>query len=105
MNQEELYWKRASSLKLLEFGERMKRNKVVFGKNESLEHAIKKLTKCYELRQEGKEFITEAKFFKHEGRADIFVTDDCRAIEIVVSEKPESIEKKRRKYPCKIEVI
>ena len=80
------------------------RNCVRISTGNSLEHEIAKLKKCYELLKEGKEFLTEA-IFENGTRADILVLDDGIAIEIVCSEKEESLEKKAANYPVEMEVI
>jgi hypothetical protein len=81
-----------------------KQNTIRIGDNESKEHAIRKCEVCHKLLELGKRFYTEC-VFKNGLRADIYVLDDDLAIEIQKSEPDESIEKKRRKYPCPIITI
>ena len=92
-------------INLVRVGNR-KINEIRIGENESSKHRDKKIEVCTELIKQGKSFITEA-IFKIGGRADILVLDDFRVIEIMHSEKDESIEIKREKYPkgLRIEVI
>ena len=66
-----------------------------------LKHAAKIFEICYWLNAHGKTFYTEA-VFKNGSRADIFVLDDCVAIEVMDSEKEKSIDSKKEKYPCRI---
>ena len=77
-----------------------KRGVVYFGLNESREHFMKKATLCFDLKAQGKEFITEAIFKGGKGRADIYVITDNEAIEVVYS---EDISKSgKEKYPCPV---
>jgi len=73
-------------------------NEVVVSSAEGAAHAGLKAAVCLELRKQGKMFVTEATF-STDGRADIFVLDDCLAIEIADSETDESLERKRKEYP------
>lgn len=67
-----------------------------FGKNESPEHRKEKISQCEELFGSDLQFITEAHI---EGKiADIVILDWNEIIEIVKTESPESIEKKREFY-------
>ena len=68
-------------------------------------HEIKKTDICYDLLAEGKHFITEAHFAGGKGRCDILCLDDNLALEIVCTEKEESLFKKQLKYPIDIKVI
>jgi len=77
------------------------KNVVRFGLNESLPHALKKTEICYKLKELKKEFYTEA-VLKGGGEADIFVLDNAVAIEILNSEKQDSIDDKKKRYPCRI---
>ena len=105
VNKKETWLQRQKHLDLLEFTERTKINKLVFGENESREHAHKKLDVCLDLLEEGKEFITEARFTGSKGRCDVYDVTTCVAIEIVVSESKKSIELKKQKYPCEVIVV
>lgn len=78
--------KRRENLNKLEFQDRRHINCVRFGKNESLEHALAKLIRCYQIRGE-KNFVTEVRFMrKFDGsdrKIDIFVLESGEKIEII----------------------
>ena len=103
MNKIQLYNKREESISLLDRRclQNNKKNTVIFGKGESIDHAKKKLEFCYYLHKKGKQFYTEA-IFKSGGEADIFVLDDKIAVEILKSEPESSIIKKKLNYPCMV---
>lgn len=103
MNKEQLYAERKKAKGLLDWRmvQNSKKNIVKIGKNEGLVHVLKKARICFALLHLGKEFYTEA-VFKNKSRADIFVLDNKVAIEVLDSEKQESIEAKKEKYPCRI---
>lgn len=84
-------------LNLLRISNR-KINEIRLGKNESKEHRNTKLLICKKLLSEGKDFVTEA-IFNNGKRADILVLEDFKVIEIMKSEKIESIERKKKDYP------
>lgn len=71
---------------------------------ESKEHIDLKIKICEHLQRRGFEFVTEAKFVTG-GRCDIFCLDTFTAYEIAVSEKSESIERKKLTYPVGIKVV
>lgn len=75
-----------------------KKDVIYFGLNESKEHFFKKAQICYELRMQGKHFITEAIFKDKKGRADIYNITDNEAIEIVHTE--DITKSGKDKYPC-----
>jgi len=81
-------------------------NEVRISTGESKAHIDKKIEVCRRLKEEGKHFITEA-IFQTGGRADILVLDTFTAIEIVNTEKNESLIRKAEEYPdgIKLEVI
>jgi competence CoiA-like predicted nuclease len=81
-------------------------NEVRIYTGESKAHIDKKIEVCRRLKEEGKHFITEA-IFQTGGRADILVLDTFTAIEIVNTEKNESLIRKAEEYPdgIKLEVI
>jgi len=58
------------------------KNAVFISPANSLEHEMKKLEICYNLRKEGKDFITEAVSNKTGLRRDIVILDDRMAVEI-----------------------
>ena len=74
-----------------------KRNVINLGSG-GIKHEVAKLITCLKLREEGKEFYTEARM-KGGGIADIFVLDDTEIIEILSSETNEMLSEKIKKYP------
>jgi len=68
-------------------------------------HEIAKFNLCFFIQASGKEYLTEPKFKNGAGRPDIYILDNNTAIEIVDTESEESIEEKRKKYPCDIIII
>jgi hypothetical protein len=76
-----------------------KTNCVRFRKGETFPHAMRKLEVCYWLQTNGYSYYTEAEF-QTGGRADIVVISPYEfIIEVLHSEKMESILKKKKKYP------
>ena len=73
-------------------------NHIRFSDTESYAHFLRKCVICWELMREGKEFYTEARMLGG-GRADIVNLDDGEIIEVVVSEREESIVRKQNNYP------
>ena len=78
-------------------------NQIRLSDGESMAHKLRKIDICRDLVLVGKHFITEAIFVKG-GRADVLVLDDAKIIEIVASEKEESLVIKRDKYPKQLEM-
>ena len=106
MNQKQLMQKRNDSARLLEHTSSIHRNCVRFNADNGIAHEMKKAEVCYHLKEAKIEFVCEAEFYgKKTGRADILILDECVALEIVDSESMESIEKKKKKYPCRIVVL
>ena len=66
--------------------------------NESREHIIKKLDICRCLKRRNHIFITEA-IFLDGSRADIVDLTSSVIYEVLVSEKEESLEEKKKRYP------
>ena len=76
-----------------------KRNCIRFRNSEGWAHLKRKTEVCYWLAKKGYEFYTEAEF-KTGGRADIVVyAPEEFIVEIVNSEKKESIDVKKEFYP------
>lgn len=73
----------------------------------SLNHEMTKAYLCMQLAREGRSFLTEAKFSNNirSGRADIVDLSTGRIIEVIESEKEESIEAKRKYYPLNVFVV
>lgn len=85
------------ALNLLRIGSR-KVNEIRYNTSESKEHINKKKEICNKLWLKGLDFVTEA-IFKNGCRADIFVLEKFKCIEILKSETESSILKKMDKYP------
>ena len=94
---------RNQARRLIELSNRGRSNSIAIGANESLLHARKKFDICWDLIQNNKEFYTECKFVSG-GRADIFILDDSKVIEIVCSETEESLAEKAKKYPFGVDI-
>lgn len=75
-----------------------KLNTLITQHGESWDHFFGKATTFYELRQAGKQIVTEAPF-KTGGRADIINLTDQEIIEIMVTETLEEAKEKTKKYP------
>lgn len=60
---------------------------------------------CYYLLKQGNRFVTEAIFKDGKGRADILDLTEICAIEVVNTEKEESLIKKANKYPVPILIV
>jgi len=104
LNQKQLMIQRNKIAHLCVFESSRHRNCIRFGLNEGDAHIDEKVKIAKKLRREGKKYITEA-VFKTGGRADILCLDDGIAYEIVDSEKEESIEIKKEKYPKELEIV
>jgi len=107
VNNKLLMIKRTSTARLVKMTDRHHRNSIRFSKKkaESDQHFAIKCLICRELKNMDKEFLTEARFKNGSGRADILILDKELAIEIMGSESDESIVKKAREYPVRIETI
>ena len=102
MNQKERLIKRNNSARMLEHTSAIHRNCVRFNTGNSMAHELQKARAALFFINLGYEVITEAEFKGKIARADLFILDDCVAVEILHSEKEESIIKKSKKYPCRI---
>lgn len=103
MNRVELQRKRNDVARLIRISNRHK-DVLRWGTGETWEHVIMKLKICRWLKEQGKEFYTEA-IFVSGLRADIVNADDGVVYEVVESESEESIEKKKRDYPLPVIVV
>lgn len=88
---------RAISLSYIRKSNR-KINEIRGSESESKVHYSKKQEICNRLISEDKKFVTEA-IFESGGRADIVVLDTAEIIEIVHTEKIESLAEKWNTYP------
>jgi hypothetical protein len=104
MNQKDLLLVRNRNKQKLHMSFSFKVNVVKNKANTSLEHSLTKAKICYYLECLGLHYVTEA-IFGNQKRADIYVLDNDKAIEIVDSESAESIEVKRVSYPCAVSVV
>lgn len=68
-----------------------------FNAHNTLEHHLAMCKVCYQLKKEGRKFITEA-IFKSGLRADIFIPDESLVIEVLCSETMQQFNKKKDKY-------
>ena len=93
--------RRYETSKLLHRAFNSKANVIKINKNNTFAHELAKFLMCWEIAQDGKDFVTEA-VFSNNRRADILVLDDAEAIEILQSETMESIVKKNVHYPVPI---
>ena len=100
MNKRQLAFARNDSMRLLDPMQRRPRNCVRLNASNTKEHEIAKFKLCWELLQEGKEFVTEA-VFTNGKRADIFVLDTGDVFEVLHSETKEMAQKKCEGYPVK----
>ena len=83
-------------------------NEIRYSGNEGELHRKKKDEICENLQLQKKKYITEAIFEKSLLKADIFVLDDFKIIEIADSESQESLDRKESEYKklgLKFEVI
>lgn len=97
MNQEELRRKRNENRRKLKVKDRKKTNVVDIHPQNSKAHEKKKFELCWQLEQDGKEYITEARFKDRDLRADIYVLDDDELLEIESSK--HELSDRKSDYP------
>jgi hypothetical protein len=105
MNKQKVYNRRNEVLKVIRPSSRLGSysNCVRINPNNSLTHERKKLEVAYLLIKSGCEVFTEVEFYG--GVCDILCIDrngDALIYEIAVTEKSESLESKKLKYPYDI---
>lgn len=88
MNKKEIFLKRRETYKKYHIPGctnyyKRPRNAIYISPANGLQHEIKKLEVCYNLRKEGKVFITEAVGNKDSRRVDIVCLDTGQEVEIV----------------------
>jgi hypothetical protein len=88
-------------MNILDYRFNHKLNVIKLSKHETREHSLAKCLTCIELLENGVDFYTEA-IFNNGKRADIYCPKKNTAYEIVKSETKESIENKKKEYPCEI---
>jgi hypothetical protein len=81
--------------------DKVHKNCLRFSSAESQEHIMAKLRICQFLKDNIIDFITECRFTKG-GRADIFLINSGKSIEILNSEKESNLNIKQSKYPGEI---
>jgi len=91
-------------MRLLNSSFRTDFNSIRLNTHNTLEHEISKLIEAYRLiKDDKKKVITEAIF--HNGtRADIFIPEDFRVIEILHSEKEAEALEKTGTYPEQLDI-
>lgn len=100
----DLEMKRNQNLNKVNHQDALKKNHVALHPQNTKEHEKRKWEECWKLRQKGKHFVTEARFKDRDGiRADIYVLDDDRMIEIETSSY--ELEERKEKYPEDTEFI
>lgn len=73
------------------------RNKITVHPQNSKRHERKKFDLCWQLLQQDKEFITEARFKDRDIRADIFILDTGEIWEIESSDY--ELDERKSEYP------
>lgn len=99
------YLKQQKILRLLDDCYNKDINKIKISKANTYAHEKKKFDVCWELLQQGFSFVTEARFKQNKGRCDVLDITNGYGIEIVCSEKEESIVKKKQKYPVPFIIV
>lgn len=97
MNQKDKWQTRNQNAKKLLPADRKKQNVVNIHPQNSKRHEQKKFELCWELEQENKKYVTEARFKDRDLRADIYVLDDDEILEIETSK--HELENRKNKYP------
>jgi len=97
MKQEELRKKRNDNRRKLVEKDRKKTNVVDIHPQNTKAHEKKKFELCWQLEQENKKYVTEARFKDKDLRADIYVLDDDEILEIESSQY--ELEDRKNLYP------
>jgi len=97
MNQKELEIKRNRNAQKINNNDSRHRNRVNLHKQNTRRHEMKKAELCWQLEQEGKHYITEARFKNKNLRADIYILDDDELWEIETSKT--ELSNRKNKYP------
>lgn len=103
MNQAELQRFRNQNMRKIKHEDSQHYNKLNIHAQNTFQHEKKKFEICYQLREQGKHFITEARFKNKDIRADIYVLDDDKIIEIESSSYEMS--ERKKDYPENTEII
>lgn len=99
MNQEQLRKTRNDNRRKLVEKDRKKTNVVDIHPQNSKKHEQKKFELCWKLEQQGKKYVTEARFKNRDLRADIYVLDDNEILEIESSK--HELKDRKNQYPQK----
>lgn len=102
-NISELEKERNQNLNKINHQDALKRNHVALHPQNTKEHEFRKWKECWKLRQQNKHFVTEARFKERDLRADIYVLDDDKIIEIETSSY--ELEERKEEYPEDTEFI
>jgi len=102
-NMNELEMERNKNLQKVKHQDALKRNHVALHPQNTKRHEKRKWEECWKLRQQGKHFVTEARFKDRDLRADIYVLDDDRLIEIETTSY--ELEERKEEYPEDTEFI
>jgi len=97
MNKKQLEKERNRNARKINNNDSRHRNKVNLHPQNTKAHEMKKVQLCWQLEQENKHYITEARFKDKDLRADIYVLDDDEIWEIETSEK--QLADRKNKYP------
>jgi len=97
MNKQELRQTRNQNRRKLVEKDRKKTNVVNIHPQNSKAHEKKKFELCWQLEQEGKKYVTEARFKDKDLRADIYVLDDDELLEIESSQ--HELQDRKSLYP------
>jgi len=101
MNKVELQKKRNDVRRLLRHSSGIHVNCIRLNIGNTLEHERAKFEKCWELKNAGEEFLTEA-VFENGLRADVVNLDRGMVYEIIASEGEDSLKNKAYSYPLPI---
>lgn len=83
----------------------LSKNTMKIHKGQTLQHCLAIFLTLYEQVQNGNDVYTELIFKRNVGRADVFVPNIETAFEITESEKDNSIEEKKKVYPCDVTAL
>jgi len=105
LNSFDEYKRRQKMLHMLDTTYNRDINKFKDAVNNTDLHELVKYMKYRDLRKAGHDVVAEARFAYGRGRADIFDITEGIAYEVVMTEKEESILRKKQRYPVPIEVV
>jgi len=97
VSKQELRQKRNDNARKIMDDDSRHRNCIRLHPQNTVEHEMKKAEICWELLQEDKEFITEARFENRDIRADVFVLDNGNIFEVETD--PSDVDERKSDYP------